>query len=113
LRLDLAHFLAAGAEIINPARTDDRDFPDPPDDLSIQMDPFESSGDASLLLVEIPDDYLTLKSKNADLALRWRLHSRSLFENLFNRGYLVTDFVHLAGRHARSYYVLSHGESTL
>jgi hypothetical protein len=31
---------------------------------------------------------------------------------LFEQGYLVTDFVHLPGTHPRSFYVLSHGEST-
>ena len=35
------------------------------------------------------------------------------FENLFEKGYFVTDFVFLPGVHPRSYYVLSNGESTL
>ena len=113
LRLDLAHFLAASAEIVNPTQIDDRGFPDPPQDLMIPSDRAENSGDASMLLVEIPDDYLTLKENDPDLALRWRLHTRALFEDLFARGYLATDFVYLPGRHPRSYYVLTHGESTL
>jgi predicted GNAT superfamily acetyltransferase len=68
---------------------------------------------APLLLVEIPSDYQALKAVNFDLALHWRLHARGLFEDLFKRGYLVTDFVVLKGTHPRSFYVLSHGESTL
>jgi predicted GNAT superfamily acetyltransferase len=56
---------------------------------------------------------MALKAANLDLALRWRLHTRSLFEDLFNRGYLATDFVVLKGTHTRSFYVLSHGDSTL
>jgi hypothetical protein len=36
-----------------------------------------------------------------------------LFEETFSRGYLVTDFVFLPGSQPRSFYVLSHGESTL
>jgi hypothetical protein len=35
-----------------------------------------------------------------------------LFEGLFEDGYLLTDFVYLPGTQPRSFYVLSHGEST-
>ncbi len=106
LRLDLAHFLAGGAEILNPCRVSSSGWPEPPEEyLSPQGEP--------LVLVEIPDDFLSLKADDLDLALRWRLHTRVLFEDLFRRGYLVTDFVYLPGRHPRSYYVLSHGDSTL
>lgn len=106
LRLDLAHFLAGGAEIINPCRVAQSGFPQPPDE-------YHTSQGEPLVLVEIPDDFLALKSVDLELALRWRLHTRALFEDLFQRGYLVTDFVFLPGRHPRSYYVLSHGDSTL
>lgn len=106
LRLDLAHFLAGGAEIINPCRDSPSGWPEPPDEyLAPQGEP--------LVLVEIPDDFLSLKANDLDLALRWRLHTRTLFEDLFQRGYLVTDFIYLPGRYPRSYYVLSHGDSTL
>jgi predicted GNAT superfamily acetyltransferase len=44
--------------------------------------------------------------------LRWRLHIRAIFEDLFASGYLVTDFAFLPGREPRSFYVLSHGDST-
>jgi predicted GNAT superfamily acetyltransferase len=54
-----------------------------------------------------------MKAANLDLALRWRMHTRILFEDLFDRGYLVTDFIVLKGTHTRSFYVFSHGESTL
>ena len=64
-----------------------------------------------LLLVEIPADFLALKTASQTLALEWRLHTRDLFEALFERGYLVTDFVHLPGTYARSFYVLSYGEA--
>jgi predicted GNAT superfamily acetyltransferase len=65
-----------------------------------------------ILLVEIPADFLALKAADIELAKEWRLVSREIFENLFESGYLVTDFVHLRGEHPRSYYVLSHGEGT-
>lgn len=64
----------------------------------------------SLLLVEIPSDFLALKEADLALGRDWRFYSRELFEKAFASGYLVTDFVH---DQARSFYVLTHGESTL
>jgi predicted GNAT superfamily acetyltransferase len=63
----------------------------------------------ALLLVEIPDDFLALKDGDLTLARYWRFYGREIFETAFADGYLVTDFVHDAGR---SFYVLTHGEST-
>ena len=114
--LDLAHYLAAGAEIINPSGldTDGLVYPtkvqypfeiDIPDE-AVQQYP-------ALLLVEIPADYLEIKSKDLHLAIEWRFHTRDIFTRLFRLGYFVTDFVFLKGKNARSFYVLSHGEATL
>jgi predicted GNAT superfamily acetyltransferase len=66
-----------------------------------------------ILLVEIPADFPDLKGSDISLALEWRLHSRSIFEDLFKAGYLATDFVRSTDYPPRSYYVLCHGESTL
>jgi predicted GNAT superfamily acetyltransferase len=66
-----------------------------------------------VVLVEIPADFMALKAAYPALAADWRYHTQSLFENLFHRGYLVTDFVILDGTYARSFYVLSHGDRTL
>jgi predicted GNAT superfamily acetyltransferase len=63
-----------------------------------------------LALAEIPSDINTLKDADFALARDWRFFSRELFETAFSAGYLITDFVYDAGR---SFYVLSHGESTL
>ena len=130
LRLDLAHFLAAGAEIINRSQKEEDEWPRPAppsrmeapqleDDERLADDDAPSlkagggnSGDA-ILLVEIPSDFLKLKEDDRELAVEWRLHIRALFEDLFARGYIITDFVHLPGGSTRSFYVLSHGESTL
>ncbi len=115
--LDLTNFFAAGAEVINPTEIDAQGLPQPA--AIDRYDPMPRSAGpgrsdvAPLLLVEIPSDYLALKAASFDLALRWRLHARGLFEDLFTRGYLVTDFIVLKGTHPRSFYVLSHGESTL
>ncbi|MEJ2300928.1 MAG: GNAT family N-acetyltransferase [Anaerolineales bacterium] len=115
-RLDLAHFLAARAEIINPTKAGEDGWPKPVSasvpDQATRREGLGDQGEDALLLVEIPADFLALKAANPELALDWRLHSRALFEALFEQGYLVTDFVHLPGAHPRSFYVLSHGEST-
>lgn len=111
-RLDLAHFLAAGARILNPALENDQGWPAPPASPP-DLPSHGAGGNSPLVLLEIPPDFLALKAADAALALAWRMSSRTLFEGLFERGYLVTDFVHLPGRAPRSYYVLSHGESTL
>ncbi|MGD0750113.1 MAG: hypothetical protein ABSA23_01765 [Anaerolineales bacterium] len=63
-----------------------------------------------LLLIEIPSDFLALKVADLPLARAWRFYSRAVFEDAFATGYLVTDFVH---DQDRSFYVLTHGETTL
>jgi predicted GNAT superfamily acetyltransferase len=65
---------------------------------------------SALLLIEIPFDFLALKAADMSLAQAWRFYTRAVFEQAFADGYLVTDFVH---DHARSFYVLTHGETTL
>lgn len=117
LQLDLAHFLAAGAEIANPTRSRPDGFAEPTIVRLPGRSPESKSGEEDtpdpLLLIEIPADFQSLKAADPNLAQAWRLHTRELFEALFTRGYLVTDFLHLAGEPGRSFYVLSHGESTL
>jgi predicted GNAT superfamily acetyltransferase len=73
-----------------------------------------SSAANPLILVEIPVDILEMKAKDPAQALEWRLYTRSVFEDLFSKGYLVTDFIHTTSVDPpASYYVLSHGEATL
>lgn len=110
-RLDLAHFLAAGAQICNPTQGFSQGWPLPAE---TQLIVAPAGGKPpALLLVEIPADFQALRSADPALALRWRLHIRAIFENLFDSGYWVTDFVFLPGREPRSFYVLSYGDSTL
>lgn len=112
-KLDLAHYLSAGSIIINPTKIDRDEFPMPNEinlkDLEVRL----NGGEKPLLLVEIPSDFQSLKEANPDLAVKWRFHTRSIFENLFGRGYLTTDFVYMPGSFPRSFYILVHGESTL
>jgi predicted GNAT superfamily acetyltransferase len=110
--LDLAHYLSADKKILNPTKVDSRDLPRPSSTdalIGIQG----TQGIDAIVLVEIPADFMTLKNADPSLALEWRLHSRAIFEYLFEQGFLATDFVHLPGNYPRSFYVLCHGESTL
>ena len=69
-----------------------------------------STLEGRLALAEIPSDFSTLKDADFSLARDWRFFSREVFETAFATGYIVTDFVY---DQARSFYVLTHGESTL
>jgi predicted GNAT superfamily acetyltransferase len=104
--LDLAKFLSAGAQKLNPSTLGSDDL--------LYPDENPSSPQGNLLLVEIPPEYLEMKKRDIELASAWRYHTREIFEELFEKGYWVTDFVYLKGESfPRSYYILSHGESTL
>jgi predicted GNAT superfamily acetyltransferase len=111
-RLDLAHFLSAGAEIINPSQDGPNGWPRP---AVAHLPPISSEpgSNVPLLLVEIPADIGSIRTGDPGLAIEWRLSTRNLFDELFVRGYLVTDFIHMPMPPARSFYVMSHGESTL
>ena len=114
-KLDLAHFLSAGAEIFNPTQIEKNELPriDPVAlQKSLDGHSFKDSGN-SILLVEIPSEYLVMKEVDMDLALDWRAQTRIIFESLFTAGYIITDFIYLLGQYPRSFYVISHGESTL
>jgi predicted GNAT superfamily acetyltransferase len=139
LKLDLAHFLAGEVEILNPshaASTETKqDAPAPevivfPCEWQSLPPIYLSEQPPAIILVEIPANFQALRSAAPGLAADWRSHTRLIFEALFDCGYLVTDFVHLPAPHpadyqaewqgestargaARSFYVLSFGESTL
>ena len=92
--LTLSHYEPSGAEIIT--------FGDKP-----------SKTPPRLVLLEIPHDYQTLKIDHANNAIAWRLHVRASLETLFEKGYLITDFIVEPGKTRRCFYVLSYGESTI
>ena len=99
--LTLEHYRLAEATLLE-ARLDRGPMAYPPEEI------FSLIG--TLLLVEIPSDFLALKIIDLSLARDWRFYSREVFEKAFAAGYLVTDFVHADGR---SFYVLTYGETTL
>lgn len=104
-RLGLAHYLEAGAELLNPPSS-----PGVPALPPSAWEPIldqECANRLSTVLVEIPPDFLALKAADPELALAWRLRTRALFEALFAQGFLITDFLHEPGPPPRSLYVLS------
>ncbi|UCH60513.1 MAG: GNAT family N-acetyltransferase [Anaerolineales bacterium] len=112
--LDLANYYAAGVKIVNPTEVIDETWPVPAEETSLPVLEKQPDNDPpAILLMEIPADFQALKETQPSLALHWRLHTRSLFEILFQYGYLITDFIYQPGKHPRSFYVLSYGESTL
>lgn len=116
-KLDLAHYLAAEVPIINPTRLEDSGLP-APGDMTPTMQKLLEMGPAGpekapLILIEIPADFQSLRRENLALASIWREHTRQLFESAFEQNYMVTDFIHLPGKTARSFYVLSRGDVTL
>jgi predicted GNAT superfamily acetyltransferase len=99
--LALDHYLNADATML-AAHKDRGLAPHPPETIP------PLSG--TLLLIEIPVDFPTLKSTDLILARDWRFYTRGIFEEAFGIGYLVTDFIH---DEEHSFYVLTHAESTL
>lgn len=112
-RLDLTHYLSAGAEIVNPAQLDEQGWVVPAISAESILEKIPVGPMPVILLIEIPSDFLALKDARIELAKEWRSTTRILFEGLFKLGYLVTDFVYLAEKFPRSYYVFSHGNGTL
>jgi predicted GNAT superfamily acetyltransferase len=112
-KLDLAHYFAAGVKIINPTIMNKNGLTLPGTVETAIKNVNNNSHEQPLLLIEIPANFLTLKAFDASLAYKWRMFTRKIFEDLFQRGYLLTDFVYMPGKFPRSFYVASYGESTL
>lgn len=66
----------------------------------------------TMLLAEIPADFMQIRQSNFPLAVVWRIFTRQVFEECFRLGYLVTDFLYDSVSR-RSFYVLTHGQATL
>lgn len=100
--LKLDHFSQADLQPLYPLPSDVGGFPRPPEHVS--------PPDGKLALAEIPSDFESLKAADFPLARDWRFFTREIFETAFAAGYIATDFVFDQNR---SFYVLSHGETTL
>lgn len=103
--LDLHALLGGGAILVNGTTFNDAGLAVPPNDYVEQR--------GNLLLVEIPADFQSLKRADFSLAKEWRLHTRFLFEELFESGYVATDFVHHneSTDRPRSFYLLTHQDA--
>ena len=120
--LELGDYFSAGAQIVNPTRLGPEGLPQLPEQVWSMREVSESLGvqppprgeiTPPFYLVEIPPDIQHLRQADPDLALKWRLHTRQLFTELFENGYIVTDFIYMRGESPRSFYVLSDGERQL
>ena len=100
--LKLDNFAKADLRPLYSLQSQSGNWPRPPGHFS----PLEGK----LALAEIPSDFSALKDADFPLARDWRFFSREVFETAFAAGFIVTDFVY---DQSRSFYVLSHGESTL
>jgi predicted GNAT superfamily acetyltransferase len=110
-KLDLAHFLAADAQLINTTSLNNDGWPFPESDqMDLLQDPKTRK---AIVLFEVPADFQGLKAAEIELAKKWRSYSRTIFELLFHYGYLATDMVYISGTNPRSYYVMSLGNKTL
>ena len=104
--LGLDHYREAEVIVLYQVLRGADGWPRPPEQAAVPS--------GRLVLAEIPSDLPSLRAADPGLARAWRLFTRAVFEDLFARGYLVTDFIfERSAEGPRSLYVLSHGESTL
>ncbi len=81
--------------LLNPGAELQNGFLVPPDTFDLPNTPF--------CLLQVLPDLPSLKAHFPELALRWRLHTRAVFEACFSRGYTAVNFLR---RDDRNYYVL-------
>jgi len=98
IRLTLPDAIAAGGEVVNETRLAG----------GVRMPEGSKLDSRSAgVLIEIPGDVQAVKRADMDVARRWRLHTRELFESYFGNGYTVTEFIsEVAVGERRSFYLL-------
>ncbi|MFN8529886.1 MAG: GNAT family N-acetyltransferase [Anaerolineae bacterium] len=99
--LTLAQYQEGQTIILNPPRVTD-------DGICIPANEFHQSN-GSLALIEIPTNIPAVQKSNPDLAKAWRLHLRAVFTNVYQQGFIVTDFLRetYEGRD-RAFYLVSY-----
>ncbi len=104
--LKLDNFVQADLQPLYLSLSGTSNLPRPPEHFSPLSD--------RLALAEIPSDFPALKEADFPLARDWRFFSREVFETAFHAGYIITDFIFdKSTGQPRSFYVFTHGESTL
>ncbi|MBK8032574.1 MAG: hypothetical protein IPK17_24460 [Chloroflexi bacterium] len=99
--LSLAHYFEAETPILNPTVVLPSGLVAPPTEVLRPS--------SSLALLEIPTNTPAIETADPDLHHTWRMHIRAQFQYLFERGFVVTDFLHdqHEGRE-RAFYLLSY-----
>ena len=87
----------AGAPVVNPSLEAPRWVE--PGEPRLDMD-------TRRLLVEIPTGFTEMMTEAPDLALRWRMSARTIFQTYFSRGYRAVDFF-LSREARRGQYLLA------
>ncbi len=96
----LEEVLSRGAEIVNEVALDNAGLPE-----TLSWEPHRSA----TVIIEIPANFQQIKQANIRLARDWRLLTRALFEEYFEDGYVVVDFLsEVKEGRRRSFYVLEH-----
>ena len=72
-----------------------------------RLEGYQTDGREDDLLVEIPDNFDTLRREHREEALRWREGIRTLLRQYFSRGYRIADFLVLEGQPRRHFYHLT------
>lgn len=101
--ITLDDLLGGGAALVNEVELDDAGLP-----ATLNWEPHRQA----TVLIEIPPDFQAIKQANITLARDWRLLTRALFEEYFEDGYAVVDFVsEVRDGRRRSFYVLEHSQA--
>ncbi len=91
---------AVEAPVINPAQARE-------DELLAPAEKWDDNPTAHLLRIEVPAQYNRLVESVPELATAWRIHVRAVFQQCFQLGYSVVDFMQVAiWGSLRTYYVL-------
>jgi predicted GNAT superfamily acetyltransferase len=104
----VARRIAGGALLVRDASVMSARVVNPARDAGQWLEPIE--GNLSIedrrVLVEIPTGFGDIQREEPDLALRWRLSTRRIFQEYLGRGYRVVDFF-LARGARRGQYLLA------
>lgn len=96
----LAALLSEGATIANEVVLNGAGLP-----VTLPGEPHRNAA----VLLEIPPSFQEIKQSNLKLARDWRFLTRALFEDYFENGYVVVDFLsEVRDGRRRSFYVLEH-----
>ena len=100
---DLSDYMNGGAVVLNPSKMGENEVVYPPEKTTAPQ--------SSMVLIEIPSDFMHLKVVDFELARAWRVLTREIFEGAFRADYLVSDSLFVEeGGESRAYYLLTHRE---